>query len=225
MTRAGRSSRAGGEASALHFVPPLVPAAGIVHTLILGDAPATTGAWRSGVPFLGEAIGTDIFGGLLDIGVCRLGLDASALAWSGAEWRDAGVRPTLDGVAIACVHDANLPMVAAPPGRRGFRRRPEGEPEARRFRSLIARLRLRGLRQILPIGESTATFAAAVVGGDPVLIRPFASVELPGPGEGLAAVRAAWRAQLCAAVREYQPVPPTLNDGLPRRPHGAGGQQ
>lgn len=133
-------------------VPACFPSDGAVRVLCVGEAPGPRGADKSGVPFFGDRAGAPLYRALETAGACTMPPAVWSLAWDGAVFAAAGLRPTLHGVALNNAYD----RCPTDDGRR-FRAptRAEllaAENEARLVRD-IDHAHSRGLVLIVPLGR------------------------------------------------------------------------
>lgn len=194
-------------------VPLCAPAHGLVHVLIIGEAPGPRGADKSGVPFWGDAAGRHLYAALASMGAVVLPAESAALPWDGATFHARGVRPVPLGVALGNAFD-RCPTDDGVRFRAPTREELEGVPNRMRLAADIAALRLRGLRGVVTLGRVAAR-TLATVGREGVLhglttialVHPSAQGLLSmapdrGRGARMADLQAQWMARCCQAVRE-----------------------
>lgn len=107
VARSVRAAAKADEASRIRGVPvpACFPAAGDVRVLCVGEAPGPRGADKSGVPFFGDRAGAPLYRALEAAGACSLPATAWSLAWDGAVFAAAGLRPVLHGLALGNAFD------------------------------------------------------------------------------------------------------------------------
>jgi hypothetical protein len=81
------------------FVPPFFPSSGPVFAFLVGEAPGPRGADRSGIPFWGDRAGLPLYLALEAAGMAQVPPRAYE-AWDGQRFRDLGLEPRLQGVAL-----------------------------------------------------------------------------------------------------------------------------
>lgn len=200
-------------------VPMRVPADGVVHVLVVGEAPGPRGADKSGVPFWGDAAGAPLYAVLARIGGATLPAAAAVGAWDGARFAAEGLVPALHGVALGNA----WPVCPTDDGHRfraPSRAELEGDANLDRLRADVAALRARGLRGVLGLGRVAArTMARVLESAEGVGLR-LATVPHPsaqgllsmaparGRGARMADLQALWRDRCAAALAEAGfPVP------------------
>lgn len=152
--RSVRTTADAGSASRIRGlpVPACFPMAGDVRVLCVGEAPGPRGADKSGVPFFGDRAGAPLYRALEAAGACTLPPAVWSLAWDGAVFAAAGLRPTLHGLALGNAFD----RCPTDDGRR-FRAPTRAEltaPEnAARLVRDIDHACARGLALIVPLGR------------------------------------------------------------------------
>ncbi len=133
-------------------VPALVPDAGLVYVLLIGEAPGPRGADKSGIPFFGDAAGQHLYQVLSHMGAVALPPAVETLPWDGAQFRNAAVRPVAHGVALGnafnCCPTDNGVTFRAP-----SRAELEGPDNVRRLTLELAALQTRGLRGVVTMGR------------------------------------------------------------------------
>jgi uracil-DNA glycosylase len=204
-------------------VPPLVPHAGLVRVLLVGEAPGPRGADKSGFPFFGDAAGKHLYGALVELGAIALPKGTDDLAWDGAVFRAAGVEPTAHGVALGNAYD-RCPTDDGVSFRAPTRRELEGQENIDRLCRELRTLESRGLTGVVTMGRvATATMDAVLVAMPmPALVRravPHPSAQgllsmAPDRGRGarMADLQREWQQRLCAAVVEAGYRATTLED-------------
>ncbi|MBW7932236.1 MAG: hypothetical protein H3C62_01225 [Gemmatimonadaceae bacterium] len=175
-----------------------------MHTLIVGEAPGPRGADRSGVPFLGDRAGRLVYDALVQAGCCSFPCPfEECRSWTGKEFVEAGVFPTVTGVALFNAY-ARCPTDDGTRFRAPRRREVLARHNQRRLREHLAIAAVRGLWQVCALG----TVAQRTL--DPLLSAEFLLHALPHPsaqgllqaapdhgrGLALADLESAWVAQL-----------------------------
>ncbi len=200
-------------------VPPLLPYAGPVYVLLVGEAPGPRGADKSGVPFFGDAAGKHLYDALEALGAITLPLGVRDLPWDGAGFATAGLRPVAHGVALGnaftCCPTDNGSTFRAP-----SRSELEGDVNVARIHAELSALEARGLRGIVTMGRVAARTMDVVLRAAPrpALVRravPHPSAQgllsmAPNRGRGarMADLQANWRVLLCEATVEAGFVAP-----------------
>ena len=133
-------------------VPPLVPHAGAVYVLLIGEAPGPRGADKSGVPFFGDAAGRHLYQVLARLGAVRLPEGMDALPWDGARFREAALRPTAHGVALGNAYD-RCPTDDGVTFRAPSRNELEGPANVERLTRDLNAFGARGLRGVVTLGR------------------------------------------------------------------------
>lgn len=133
-------------------VPPLVPATGPVHVLLVGEAPGPRGADKSGYPFFGDAAGRHLYQVLVRMGAVTLPPSVDTLPWDGARFLAAAVRPVAYGVALGNAFD-RCPTDDGISFRAPSRAQLEGPDNVQRLTRELEALRARGLRGIVTLGR------------------------------------------------------------------------
>ena len=145
--RDARGSRIVGTA-----VLPLLPRAGPVYVLLLGEAPGPRGADKSGVPFFGDAAGKHLYAVLRRMHAIELPARIDTLPWDGATFAAASLAPVAHGVALGNAYD-RCPTENGTTFRAPNRGELEGLENIARLTQELVMLRARGLRGIVTLGR------------------------------------------------------------------------
>lgn len=174
-------------------VPPLVPASGPVHVLLVGEAPGPRGADKSGYPFFGDAAGRHLYQVLARMGAVTLPPAVDALPWDGARFLEAALQPVAHGVALGNAYD-RCPTDDGTSFRAPSRAELEGPDNVQRLTRELEALRLRGLRGLVTLGRVATRTMDVVLAHAPMpsLVRhalPHPSAQgllsmAPGRGKG-----------------------------------------
>ena len=143
----GSSSRIVG-----HAIPMLLPAAGEVHVLLVGEAPGPRGADKSGVPFFGDAAGRHLYQALARMGAVTLPEAVKSMPWDGAQFAAAALTPVAHGVALGNAFD-RCPTDDGIAFRAPSRKELEGPDNIARLAGDLDRLRVRGLKGVVTMGR------------------------------------------------------------------------
>jgi uracil-DNA glycosylase len=194
-------------------VPPLLPEAGPVHVLIVGEAPGPRGADKSGVPFFGDAAGEHLYGLLAEMGAADVPDACASLKWDGALFAAHSLRPALHGVALGNAYD-QCPSDDGLRFRAPTRAELESSANIDRVRAELRLLGERGLRGVVTLGRvatrtldiacDTREFAALVRRAVP---HPSAQGLLSmapdrGRGARMAELKQAWKERCRAAIED-----------------------
>jgi hypothetical protein len=194
-------------------VPPLLPARGPIHVLLVGEAPGPRGADKSGVPFFGDAAGQHLYAALRDIGAVTLPAAVDDLPWDGEIFADGGLVPTAHGIALGNAYD-RCPTDDFLSFRTPSRAELASNENVARLVSDIERFEARGLRGIVTMGRVATTTIDLVLKRVPhpalvrrAVVHPSARgllSMLPGRGTGtkMVALQAKWKVMCEMAVRE-----------------------
>lgn len=192
-------------------VPSFFPSSGPIHAFLLGEAPGPRGADRSGIPFWGDRAGLPLYLALEAAGMAQVPA-AAWEAWDGQRFRDLGLRPRLQGVALGNA----LPVC---PTSDGLRFRAPSDRELRdpanlaRLSTEIQRAAERCPRGLvlLALGRRAAWVLAQADLGFPVEVLPHPSAQgllqaAPGRGLGLRLpdLQAAWQDALVARLLQLR---------------------
>jgi len=207
-------------------VPPLLPAAGPVSVLLVGEAPGPRGADKSGVPFFGDAAGAPLYSALASIGAVQLPSEVHGLPWDGTAFASAGLRPVAHGIALGNAFD-RCPTDDGQRFRAPSRAELEGDENVRRLVRELDALVARGLCGLVTLGRVATRTMDVVLSHHPrpSLIRravPHPSAQgllsmAPNRGKGarMADLQQAWREQ-CAAMVIEAGFPAAANTGVSR---------
>ncbi|MES2521996.1 MAG: uracil-DNA glycosylase family protein [Gemmatimonadota bacterium] len=194
-------------------VPPLVPARGPVHVLLVGEAPGPRGADKSGVPFFGDAAGQHLYAALRAMGAVTLPPEVDELPWDGEIFADGGLRPTAHGIALGNAYD-RCPTDDGISFRAPSRAELASDENVERILGDIARFSARGLRGIVTMGRVATTTIDLVLKRAPhpdlirrAVVHPSARgllSLLPGRGSGIrmSELQERWKGMVETAVRE-----------------------
>jgi hypothetical protein len=194
-------------------VPPLVPARGPVHVLLVGEAPGPRGADKSGVPFFGDAAGQHLYAALRDLGAVTLPPEVDDLPWDGEIFADGGLRPVAHGIALGNAYD-RCPTDDGISFRAPSRRELGSEENIARLAADIERFAARGLRGIVSMGRVAATTIDLVLKHAPMpdlerraVVHPSARGLLSllphrGTGVKMSELQERWKVMCTEAVRE-----------------------
>ncbi len=139
-------------------VPMLLPSAGAVHVLIVGEAPGPRGADKSGVPFFGDAAGRHLYTALVRLGAVTLPPEVDQMDWDGAAFTAAGLEPLAHGVALGNAFD-RCPSDDGQSFRAPVRSELESTRNFARINRDLDLLSARGLKGIVTLGRvATRTF-------------------------------------------------------------------
>ena len=133
-------------------VPMLMPLDGLVHVVLIGEAPGPRGADKSGVPFLGDAAGKVLYDVLGRLGALTLPLEIDRVEWDGALFAARGFVPIAHGVALGNAFD-RCPSDDGATFRAPTRAELEGTANLSRLTRDIAMLRTRGLKGVVTLGR------------------------------------------------------------------------
>ncbi len=133
-------------------VPVLMPEAGEIFVLLVGEAPGPRGADKSGVPFFGDAAGRHLYQVLTRIHAVTLPEAVNRMPWDGAGFLAAGLRPVAHGVALGNAFD-RCPTDNGIAFRAPLRSELEGEENVARLTHDLHALIARGLRGIVTLGR------------------------------------------------------------------------
>jgi uracil-DNA glycosylase len=133
-------------------VPMLMPFAGPVSVLLVGEAPGPRGADKSGVPFLGDAAGKVLYDVLVRLGAMSLPPGIDGMEWDGALFAANGIVPIAQGVALGNAFDC-CPTDDGATFRAPTRAELEGTANLSRLTRDITMLRPRGLKGIVTLGR------------------------------------------------------------------------
>ncbi len=133
-------------------VLPLLPRAGPVHVLLVGEAPGPRGADKSGVPFFGDAAGKHLYAVLRRMQAVALPTSIDALPWDGATFAAAQLTPVAHGIALGNAFD-RCPTENGTTFRAPSRLELEGADNIARLMQELVTLRTRGLRGIVTLGR------------------------------------------------------------------------
>jgi len=193
-------------------VAPLLPSAGEVRVLIVGEAPGPRGADKSGVPFFGDAAGKHLYVALRKLGAVALSQSVDEMKWDGALLRSAGFNPIATQISLTNAFNC-CPTDDGRKFRAPTRDELGGEPNTTRLRQEIDALRTRGLTGIVTLGKVATRTMQAVVAeyyadAIPVYSLPHPSAQgllsmAPERGRGarMADLQAAWMEQCMRAIR------------------------
>jgi uracil-DNA glycosylase len=133
-------------------IAPLLPSAGPVHVLIVGEAPGPRGADKSGVPFFGDAAGKHLYRALRELHAVVLPAAVDAIKWDGLQLRNAGFLPAAQGVSLTNAYD-RCPTDDGVHFRAPTKDELEGPMNYARLKTEIEALRARGLTGIVTLGK------------------------------------------------------------------------
>jgi len=133
-------------------VLPLLPAAGRVPVLIVGEAPGPRGADKSGFPFFGDAAGKHLYQALRQLGAVVLPDEVDACKWDGQLLRDAGFAPQAHEVSLTNAYD-RCPTDDGLRFRAPTNSELAGESNSARLCAEIDGLRKRELKGIVTLGK------------------------------------------------------------------------
>lgn len=161
-------------------VRPLVPHDGVVHVLLVGEAPGPRGADKSGVPFFGDAAGKHLYAALAGIGAVTLPEAVHTLPWDGAQFAAHALQPLAHGVALGNAFD-RCPTDDGTSFRAPSRSELEGPLNIARLQQDIVTLQSRGLRGVVTLGRvATRTIElVCAAGGDAFRALSLRSVPHP----------------------------------------------
>lgn len=194
-------------------VPPLVPASGTVRVLLVGEAPGPRGADKSGIPFFGDAAGQHLYAALREIGAITLPAAVDALSWDGQVFREAGIVPLPNGIALGNAYD-RCPTDDGISFRAPSRRELASDENIARIAGEIDALGQRGLSGIVTMGRVAANTIDLVLKHAPhpelvrrAVVHPSARGLLsmfPGRGSGmkLADLQSQWKDMVKSSVRD-----------------------
>lgn len=194
-------------------VPPLVPARGPVHVLLVGEAPGPRGADKSGVPFFGDAAGKHLYDALRELGAVVVPPAVDDLPWDGEIFHDGGLRPTAHGIALGNAYD-RCPTDDGVSFRAPTRGELASEENIARLTADIERFSERGLQGIVTMGRVAANAIDLVLKRTPMpdlarraVVHPSARgllSMLPGRGTGtkMVELQARWKIMCETAIRE-----------------------
>lgn len=194
-------------------VPPLIPARGPVHVLLVGEAPGPRGADKSGVPFFGDAAGKHLYDALRELGAVTVPAAVDDLPWDGEIFNDGGLRPTAHGLALGNAFD-RCPTDDGIAFRAPTRGELASEENVARLTGDIERLRARGLRGIVTMGRVAANAVDLVLKRTPMpdlerraVVHPSARGLLSllprrGTGTKMVELQARWKVMCETAIRE-----------------------
>lgn len=195
-----------------HAVSPLLPQAGAVPVLIVGEAPGPRGADKSGFPFFGDAAGKHLYLALRELGAVELPETVGACKWDGQLLRDAGFAPIAHAVSLTNAFD-RCPTDDGVHFRAPTKAELEGAANSARLCREIDHLRTRGLSGIVTLGKVaartmeriSANYYANVI---PVHALPHPSAQgllsmAPNRGRGarMSDLQAQWMQQCMEAVQ------------------------
>jgi len=210
MTRAGGGSNARiiGEP-----VPPLVPARGPIHVLLVGEAPGPRGADKSGYPFFGDAAGKHLYDALRAMGAMTVPAAVDDLPWDGEIFADGRLKPAAHGIVLGNAYD-RCPTDDGMSFRAPTRAELASDENVARLTGDIERFSARGLTGIVTMGRVAANAIDLVLKCTPMpdlvrrgVVHPSARgllSLLPGRGTGtkMVELQARWKVMCEDAVRE-----------------------
>lgn len=194
-------------------VPPLMPARGPVHVLLVGEAPGPRGADKSGVPFFGDAAGKHLYDALRELGAVTVPAVVDDLPWDGEIFHDGGLRPTAHGLALGNAYD-RCPTDDGVSFRAPSRGELASAENIERLTADIRALQQRGLKGIVTMGRVAANAIDLVLKRTPMpelerraVVHPSARgllSLLPGRGTGtkMVELQARWKLMCEQAIRE-----------------------
>ncbi len=196
-----------------HAIPPLLPAMGPVHVLIVGEAPGPRGADKSGYPFFGDAAGKHLYHALREMQAIVLPPRVDELTWDGTAFANAQLQPIALGVALGNAYD-RCPTDDGMSFRAPTRAELEGAPNIERLIREIRILTDRGLLGIVTLGRVAAKTVNVALAAAEVTTLVRCSLPHPsaqgllsmapdrGRGARMADLQAAWQTRLRDAVVE-----------------------
>lgn len=193
-------------------VPPLYPAEGPIHTVVIGEAPGPRGADQSLIPFWGDRAGALTYRALRDAHCATWPGDNAHLLRTGRELLELGIKPTLTGVLLTNAF-ASCPTDDGHSFRAPSRTELTSSANVRRLRKELRLAVARGCRQVLALGRVSAHLVPdhlAAIGAAHVQVipRPHPSAQgllqaAPNKGKGrrLADLEAKWIREVVALLR------------------------
>lgn len=133
-------------------VPMLMPVEGLVHVLVVGEAPGPRGADKSGVPFFGDAAGRHLYTALERLGAITLPPGVDDLPWDGSAFTAAGLAPVAHGVALGNAFD-RCPTDDGQSFRAPLRTELESARNLARLNRDLDLLQARGLAGVVTLGR------------------------------------------------------------------------
>lgn len=187
------------------------PEEGAVRVILFGEAPGPRGADQSGIPFWGDRAGLLVYRALEAAGLAEVPAGAYD-RWDGARFREAGLRPRLQGAALGNAYPS-CPTRDGQTFRAPTDRELRGPENLARLEADLRQAleRCPGLLRVITLGRR-ADFILAHLPGLPAfelhaLPHPSAQGLLqaaPDKGRGcrLADLQVQWETRLAALLRE-----------------------
>ena len=133
-------------------IAPLLPPAGPVKVLIVGEAPGPRGADKSGIPFFGDAAGKHLYLAMRKLGAVALPVSVDSVKWDGTVLRAAGYAPVATQISLTNAFN-RCPTDDGAHFRAPSKDELDGPENTARLRNEVDALLARGLTGVVTLGK------------------------------------------------------------------------